>query len=170
MTPDKLNRLWLLATGFLILIILVSSLIIWLGRDKGQEIIVLNPNSGPINPASIIVEGAVASPGAYPLKNDDTVGDLIKAAGGTNPNADVSGIILVVPQTSIAVSPQKININRAEVWLLQALPGIGDVRAQAIVDYRSHNGPFKNIDEIMQVPGLNQSIFEKIKGSITISE
>jgi competence protein ComEA len=167
---DKLNRLWLLATGILILIILTGSLVIWFGRDRGQQIIFATQNSGFINSEKISVDGAVSNPGNYPLSKDDTINDLITAAGGPNPNADLAGIKISVPQTGVAIAPQKININRAEVWLLQALPGIGEIRAQTIVDYRSQNGPFNNIEEIMRVPGLSQSTFEKIKGFITISE
>jgi competence protein ComEA len=170
MTPDKLNRFWLLATGILILIILVSSLAIWLGRDKGQEIISLTHTNDRVSPENIFVDGAVVNPGSYPLGENDTVSDLINAAGGPNQNADLSIIKIIVPQTEYGAAPQKIDINRAEVWLLQALPGIGEVRAQSIVDYRLQNGFFKNIEEIMQVPGLNQATFEKIKGLITISK
>jgi competence protein ComEA len=170
MMLDKLNRLWLLATGILILIILMGSLVIWFGRDRGQEIIFTTQNSDIINSDQITVDGAVSNPGTYPLNQDDTINDLVKAAGGPNQNADLAEIKIFVPQTGVAIAPQKININRAEVWLLQALPGIGEIRAQSIVDYRSQNGPFKNIEEIMRIPGLNQPTFETIKGFITISE
>ena len=170
MTPDKVNRLWLLATFILILLILITSLAIWLGRDRGREIYFPTQNSQGINPEYVVINGAVANPGAYPFKQGDTVNNLLKAAGGLNQNADPSSIMIFVPQIEGGATPQKIDINRAEAWLLQALPGIGEVRAQAIINYRSQNNPFKNIEEIMLVPGLNESTFEKIKGLITISE
>jgi comEA protein len=65
---------------------------------------------------------------------------------------------------------QKIDINRADTWLLQALPNIGEVRAQAIVDYRQQNGPFQTIEDLTRVPGISQSTFDKIKPFITINE
>ncbi len=170
MTPDKLNRLWLLATGVLILIILVGSLVIWLGRDKGQEIILLSPENHTIVSNKVIIEGSVANPGSFPLLADDTLSDLIDSAGGFKQNADSSTIKIIVSPTGDLPISQKIDINRADIWLLKALPGIGDVRAQDIVDFRTQNGPFRNIEEIMNVPGLSQSIFDKIKGFITISE
>jgi competence protein ComEA len=170
MTPDKLNRLWLLFTGLLILIILVSLLVIWLGRDKGQEII-LSPSSNMVNsPFYVSIEGAVANPGSFPLRSEDTLSDLIDAAGGFTQNADYSNITIMVPQTDGGSTYQKVDINRAEVWLLQALPDIGEVRALAIVDYRTLNGPFRNIEEMINVPGLSQSTFNKIKAFITISD
>ena len=170
MTPDKLNRLWLLATGILILIILISSLTIWLLRDKGTDIILATANNPPVITKNVIVQGAVNNPGSYPLRDDDTVKDIVKAAGGPAQNANLSDIKVIVPQTTEIVSPQKININRAEAWLLQALPGIGETRAQAVIDYRSQNGQFRNIEEIMLVPGFSPSIFEKLRELITVSE
>lgn len=168
MTTDKLNRLWLLSTGLLILIILVSLIMIWFGRDKGQEILILSPADLANSPYYVSVEGAVANPGSFPLRSDDTLRDLIDAAGGFNQDADSSNLTIMVPQTSTAANSQKVDINRAEVWLLQALPDIGTVRAQAIVDFRTQNGPFRNIEEMINVPGLTQSTYNKIKAFITI--
>jgi competence protein ComEA len=170
MVPDKLNRLWLLAAAILVLIILISSLTIWLGRDKGEKVIALTKIDDPAVPQNILIDGAVANPGSYPLKENDTIRDLLGAAGGPNQNADLSNITIVVPPTGVTCTSQKVDINRADIWLLQALPGIGEVRAQSIIDFRSLNGPFKAINDIMRVPGLNQSTFEKIKDLITVSK
>jgi competence ComEA-like helix-hairpin-helix protein len=66
--------------------------------------------------------------------------------------------------------PQKIDINRAEAWLLEALPGIGPSKAQAIIDYRQQNGGFAHITEITKVEGIGPAIYEDIKDLITIGE
>ena len=66
--------------------------------------------------------------------------------------------------------PQKVDINRAETWLLAALPGIGEARAQAIIDYRQRYGPFRDINELLKVPGIGDTIFEGIKRLITVKE
>jgi comEA protein len=58
--------------------------------------------------------------------------------------------------------PQQIDINRAEAWLLEALPGIGPSKAQAIIDYRQQNGGFKHITEITRVEGIGPAIYEQI--------
>jgi competence ComEA-like helix-hairpin-helix protein len=68
------------------------------------------------------------------------------------------------------LNPQKIDINRAEAWLLEALPGIGPVKAQAIIDYRQQNGGFSDISEILHVPGIGKTIYEKIKDLITVGD
>jgi len=59
---------------------------------------------------------------------------------------------------------------RAEPWLLEALPGIGETRVQDIVDYRNENGPFKRIEDLLQVKGIGEGTFEKTKDYITVSE
>lgn len=69
-----------------------------------------------------------------------------------------------------AEQPQKIDINRAEAWLLEALPGIGESKAQAIIDYRQQNGGFKHITEITRVEGIGPAIYEQIKDLITVGD
>lgn len=71
---------------------------------------------------------------------------------------------------SQADQPQKIDINRAEAWLLEALPGIGPSKAQAIIDYRRQNGGFSDITEITEVPSIGMSIYEDIKDLITVGD
>ena len=68
------------------------------------------------------------------------------------------------------MQPQKINLNRAEAWLLEALPEIGESRAQAIIDYREQNGPFHNINELIKVEGIGTATYEKIKDRITVAD
>ena len=65
---------------------------------------------------------------------------------------------------------QKIDPNRADLWLLESLPDIGEVRARAIIDYRLQNGPYRNISDLTRVPGISQSAFNKIKELITVAE
>ena len=65
---------------------------------------------------------------------------------------------------------EKVNINTASLEELYTLPGIGAVKAQAIIDYREENGPFASLEEMMNVSGIGSATFEKIKNSITIGE
>lgn len=62
----------------------------------------------------------------------------------------------------------KINLNTASLTQLQEIPGIGEVRAQAILDYRQEIGKFQNIEEIQGVPGIKGKTFEKIEDYITV--
>jgi len=74
-----------------------------------------------------------------------------------------------VPPTSEKPQPQKININTAEAWLLEALPEIGEVTARNIIDYRTGNGPFRNVGELAKVKGVGPKTLEKIKDLITVN-
>lgn len=64
----------------------------------------------------------------------------------------------------------KVNINTASVDELIALNGIGKVKAEAIVAYRTANGPFKTVDDLTKVKGLGGKNLEKIKNDITVGE
>lgn len=66
------------------------------------------------------------------------------------------------------VSDFPVNINQASISELMKLPGIGQVKAEAIVTYREVNGSFSSIEEIKNVPGIKEAAFEKIKGLITV--
>ena len=62
-----------------------------------------------------------------------------------------------------------VNINSATKEMLEALDGIGPVKAQAIIDYRKKNGPFKRLDEIKNVDGIGDATFEKIRRDIALT-
>ena len=61
-----------------------------------------------------------------------------------------------------------LNINTATAQQLQALPGIGAVKAQAIVDYREEHGPFRYVEELRNVRGIGESILESVMDHITV--
>ena len=63
-----------------------------------------------------------------------------------------------IANTSIATNSEKININTANVDQLVTLKGIGAAKAQAIIDYRSQQGPFKTTQELSKVKGLSEKI------------
>ena len=165
----KLNRLWLLIIALLVAIIATGSIIAWSRYHPGQPIEISLPPPAEMH-GEIYVSGAVSNPGIYNLTADDSIADIIQAAGGITSSAEPGHIELHVPEAGAADSPQKIDVNRAEGWLLEALPGIGEVRAQAIIDYRYHNGPFQHITELTKVEGISITTYEQIKHLITVTD
>ena len=157
--------------AILLLAVIIFSLFGWVGCSQGNEIeIYLPETTSPELVGQIYIGGAVNNPGFYPLKDDDTIDDLIQAAGGINEGADLSRIELHIPQPGEGKEVQRIDINRAPAWLLETLPGIGEVKAQAIIDYRKQNDFFKNIKELLKVDGIGQGTLDNIKDLITVAE
>jgi competence protein ComEA len=62
----------------------------------------------------------------------------------------------------------KININTAAKEILITLPGIGEAKADSIIAYRTEHGGFSTIEEIMEIPGIKEAVFSKIKELITV--
>lgn len=63
---------------------------------------------------------------------------------------------------------EKTDINKASTEELAGLPGIGDVLAGRIIDYREENGEFENIENIMDISGIGEGIFNRVKDLITV--
>ncbi len=169
MTASKLNLFWTVTIVLLIVITVIGGILVWSSCSPGQRIDISLPQSQE-PPGKIYIDGAVTNPGLYPLTTSDTIEALIQAAGGTTGNADLSELKLYVAEIGQEREPQRININRAEAWLLEALPGIGPTLAQRMVDYREQNGPFLNINELTEVEGIGTTKYEQIKHLITVAD
>jgi len=163
------SKHWTLITILLVAIIAISGIVACSRYSSSQPIEITKPPTQELT-GKIYIGGAVSNPGFYTLKADDTIEALIQAAGGTTSNADLGWLELYLHQTGEKELPQKIDLNRAEAWLLEALPGIGEGRAQAIIDYRQQNGPFNNINELIKVEGIGTATYEKIKRLIAIAD
>lgn len=165
-TSAKLHRI---AGILLVLAIVAGSCFIWLRYEKPHEI-VISPPSKEVHAGQVYIGGAVVNPGMYPLKDGDTVGSLLNAAGGLTADGDLASIEVKVSSSDERKLPQKININQAEAWLLKALPGVGEVRAQSIIKYRQANGPFRSTGDIALVEGIGPGLYEQIKDLITVTD
>ena len=167
---SRADRFYLFATVFLVIAAIAGGVMLAVQHSRSQPVeIVLSQTKPPELSGELYIGGAVANPGIYPLREDDTIQALLLDAG-VEPDADLSHIELYIPREGETDLPQKIDINRAEPWLLEALPGIGEVLAQRIVDYRSENGPFKTIENLLKVSGIGPATFEQIKDYITVSD
>ena len=142
------------------------------------------------------IEGEVEKPGVYELKKDSRVYDAIDAAGGLLKDADRRRINLakkIIDEEYIYIANKNeedieiryrdnlliptgtientnlININRANIMELKELPGIGDVLAGRIIEYRNEKGGFKSIEEIKNVNGIGDKRFSDIKDKVIIN-
>ncbi|HEX9016804.1 MAG TPA: helix-hairpin-helix domain-containing protein [Chloroflexota bacterium] len=155
---------------------------------------VVSPASSPTPVAiKVHVVGAVLSPGVYQLAADARAGDAVDAAGGPSSAADLVAMNLAVPLrdgqqvvvpergtaaiaaqvTPVPASSQpqaagKLNLNTASRQELEALPGIGPVTAQKLLDYRQTRGAFVSVDELKDAKLVNSSTFEKVKGLVEV--
>jgi len=167
---SNLDRYWLFITGFLLLSLIAGGIVLVTRHTGRQPVeIVLSQTASPPYQGDIYVGGAVASPGVYPVSEEDTIASLIRTAAPL-PDADLDGIKLLVSHKGETRTAQKINLNRAEAWLLQALPGIGQGKAQAIVDYRNQNGPFRRVEELSSVEGIGASTLDRIRDLINLED
>jgi competence protein ComEA len=139
----------------------------------------------------VSVVGQVARPGLVTLPTGSRVADAIAAAGGLLPEADATSVNLAavvddgeqlavgVPRTSATGGTQPedsaalgagglVDLNTAGVAELDALPGIGPVLAQRIVEYRSRQGPFRSVEELDDVPGIGPAIAAELAELVTV--
>lgn len=158
----------------------------------------VDASSQPESTSVILVHicGAVLAPGVYELEAGSRIYQLIELAGGFTPDAaegylNLAGNLydgqkIVVPTVTEAaddrygqkepavgtgepaVDDRLVNINTADKALLMTLPGIGEAKAAAIIARRTEHGEFRTKEEIMQVPGIKEAAYEKIKSLITV--
>lgn len=153
---------------FLFLMFFIFS---YFGRYRPVSLDRVNPTTKTVE-----IKGEVYEPGVYTLKWEATLKDLIELAGGLTEVADTASISLnqnVLDQEVIVIdtlnenSQARISINNASLEELDTLPGIGPALAQRIIDYRS-NTRFTSLEQIKEVKGIGDKLFEKIKELIVL--
>lgn len=135
------------------------------------------------------IKGAVKNPGVYQMKVGDRVKDALEAAGGLTDEADSQKVnlakrledqmVIVVPKVGEeaeeipagetrkeATKEGKVNINTATVEELKTLKGVGEKKAEAIIEYRKKNGSFQTKEDLMKVRGIGKKLFESFQERI----
>ncbi len=164
MTTGRVSRYWVSVTLVLAALIVAGGLFGWT-RYRPVTAITLKTVADPPTAGTIYVGGAVPSPLVCAYQSTDTIAELLRAAGGATDNASLELRVLDPNE-----GPQRVDINRAEAWLLTALPGIGETLAARIVDYRQTKGPFRSTEDLMRIGGIGQDTYNKIKDKITVAD
>jgi competence protein ComEA len=159
------------------------------GGDETASAASASPS--PVAVLLVDVAGWVRHPGVYEFEEGARVIDAIDAAGGARTGAMLESLNLAAPLTDAsqilvpkegeqaAASPvvgasggagpvALINVNTAGATELEALPDVGEVIAQAIVDYRTENGPFTSVDQLLDVSGIGDATLENIRELVTV--
>ncbi len=153
----------------------------------------LTPEPSPtFSLIQVHVAGEVKQPGVYTLSEGAIVQDAIDAAQGPTelarqdllnlaamltdgqriyiPSTEETQVNVDDDQRSLEVTLDSlVNINTASQEELETLPGIGSVRAEAIINWRTQNGFFLKIEDLLQVEGIGETTFEGLKDFITVS-
>jgi competence protein ComEA len=148
---------------------------LWSQPPAGHSVRISGPGSGANMAIKAYVLGAVAEPGVYALPAEARVDDLVRAAGGLLPDADVARVNLAahiadgqqvyVPRVGEVVGPAVgalVNINSATAEEMHNALGISLTIAQRIVAYRVGHGNFTAVSQLLLVP-ISRSTFDRIK-------
>lgn len=139
----------------------------------------------------VYVCGQVASPGVYELPEESRIYEAVESAGGILEQGAAESVNLAekasdgqriyIPSkeeaaampaetpdegSSGGMNDERVNLNTADKEELMTLTGIGETRAEAILTYREENGSFHSPEDIMNVQGIKEGIYEKIKEQI----
>jgi competence protein ComEA len=181
---------WLLGAGVIVVLVAAYAL----SRHPGTTAVPSDPPpSVPVaapSAASLVVDvgGRVRHPGLVTLPTGSRVADAIAAAGGALRPADLATVNLAarvtdgelllvgVPGAAAGTSASgaagggsaPVDLNSATVEQLDALPGVGPVLAQRIVDWRQQHGGFHRLDDLEQVPGIGARKFADLKPLVTV--
>ena len=190
MLPVSLSRRRALAVAAVCLglLALAGRLLIGAGRPdaRPQPAAALTPVAAAA-PARLTVHvvGEVSRPGLYRLPEGSRVADAVRRAGGPTDAADLQAVNLAAPladglQVAIpgraagaastpggAGPPRKLSLNQATAAELDALPGVGPVTAQRIVDYRAAHGGFRSVDDLDAIPGIGPARVEQVRELVT---
>jgi competence protein ComEA len=133
---------------------------------------------------TVHVAGAVRRPGLYRLREGGRVADAVARAGGATAKADTAAVNLAAPladgiqvlvpsrvagaagstaATSAGQGGAKVSLSSASITDLDALPGVGPVTAQKIVDYRAAHGGFSSVDDLDAIPGIGPARLEQLR-------
>ena len=184
----SIDRWMPLALVLLFMLALAGGIALLVQREAGNGVEVALPVATSTPTLQAYIAGAVDRPGVYTFTDGDRLVDLLRMAGQPIEAADTSGINLalrlrdeghyyvpaigetppVTSQSGVSVAGDVIDLNAATAQDLETLPGIGAVKAEAIVEHRESVGRFATVEEVLQVAGIGPATLSGIKDRVTV--
>lgn len=172
------------AAALLVVLLLAGRFLLGAGAATSSEAeVALGAEAiraAPTSPVVVHVVGAVQRPGLYRLARGKRVADAVARAGGATAKAELAlinlaalvsdGQQIVVPARASPGAASAagdapggpVHLNSATIEQLDALPGVGPVTAQKIVDYREKHGAFSSVRELDAIPGIGPARLEQL--------
>ena len=176
--PVSRPRALVLAAVALALLVVAGRTLAGAGAAAEQSAQPLVAEPAAAAPKLVIhVAGAVRRPGLYRLAEGKRVADAVARAGGATAPADTAAINLAAPLAdgmqvvvprrlpggSSPAAGGRVSLSSATAAELDALPGIGPVTAQKILDYRAQHGGFRSVDDLDAIPGIGPARIEQLR-------
>ncbi len=186
--PVSRRQALVLAAAALALLVVAGRTLAGAGAAAEQPVAPLVAEPAAAAPTLVVhVAGAVREPGLYRLPEGKRVADAVARAGGATASADTAavnlaapladGVQIVIPDraaetatsavgtagSGTAAPAGRVSLSSATVEQLDALPGIGPVTAQKIVDHRSAHGGFSSVDDLDAIPGIGPARLEQLR-------
>jgi len=161
------------------LVVGVTALIILLSSLGGPETGAVAKSRTKVTQGALFVAvvGSVVRPGVYPVDSATRLFEVISAAGGFTKDADQGSVNLarlvtdgeqIIVSNSLGVvakssASKLLSLNSATVYDLEALPGVGPTLAGRIIDWKSANGNFSSVEDLLKVSGIGDNLFARIR-------
>jgi competence protein ComEA len=176
--PVSRQRALVLAAAALVLLVVAGRTLAGAGAAGPRPVATLVPERAAVTKLFVHVAGDVRRPGLYRLAEGKRVADAVARAGGATASADTAalnlaapladGMQVLVPSRAAAAgggaaTTGRVSLSSASVADLDALPGIGPVTAQKIVDHRLAHGGFSSVEDLNAIPGIGPARVEQLR-------
>jgi len=177
------------AAALALILLLAGKLLTGAGQARHSPAFALPRAAPPAPKPQLVVDvaGAVRRPGLYRLPQGARIADALARAGGATAKAASDGVNLAAPLVdgeqvvvplrvagasaaapggASGASSEPVSLSTATEEELDALPGIGPVTAQKIVDYRTEHGAFHSVDELDAISGIGPAKIDQLQGLV----
>ena len=177
-----------MAGGGVLIVVVALGAAAWFGINQPATLPAASAAapSAPDEGLTVHVSGAVVHPGLVSVPSGARIADVVSAAGGALPGADLRALNLAAPVRDgeqVAVPDKseerdvgggavdgdgRVRINLADAVELQALPGVGPVLAERILAHRNEHGPFTAVEDLLGVSGIGEGKLSSLRDAVVV--